>query len=195
MNDNRNDTGSGTVSKSVSLDTNEKPTLKTKYRFTLHESVVNELNAFVYIHKYDDRKEFKEQWERWVSENTTLIEKERLRLQSQGYDGDIIDKMFKSVRYYLRKKPLTPSEPKQRRKYIGITREIITLMDTHICQQLQENTLAKPAVGYNEFYEMYNERILADEINRIHTTYNVEKDVVEAKIKKTYKNRYFIQTK
>jgi hypothetical protein len=67
-----------------------------RYKFTNH--FTDELYKFSKIHQYDHRKDFKEAWETWIDENSELIDSEIRRLVNLGYDGDILDKMFKSAR-------------------------------------------------------------------------------------------------
>ena len=74
------------------------------YRYKFIEEFTNELYKFSKIHQYDHRKDFKEAWNIWVEDNQGFVDEEVRRLSNLGYDGDIIDKMFKSARYYFRKK-------------------------------------------------------------------------------------------
>ena len=74
------------------------------YRYKFEEQFMIELYNFSKIHQYDDRKEFKSAWNVWTEENTELIEHETRRLTNLNYDGDVKDKMFRSARYYFRKK-------------------------------------------------------------------------------------------
>jgi hypothetical protein len=84
-----------------------------------------ELFKFSKIHQYDHRKDFKEAWEIWTENNDELIEDEIRRLNNFGYDGDVVDKMFKSARYYFRKKSTEKKEPRKRRSYVGIQSELL----------------------------------------------------------------------
>ena len=80
-------------------------TIKTN-RHTYSEEVVEQLSSFAKVHKYDDRKEFKEAWQKWMEEPDikNLIVAEVARLTVNGLSGDIVDRMYKSARYYYRKK-------------------------------------------------------------------------------------------
>ena len=77
---------------------------KTIFRYKFSEPVVEDLHNFAKIHQYDDRVSYNEAWIQWTEENKELISRESERLKSLDYDGDIVDKMFKSARYYYRKK-------------------------------------------------------------------------------------------
>lgn len=163
------------------------------FRFKFSENVVNKLNSFALLHKHEDRKDFKENWELWIKQNIDLIDEESQRLKQIGYKGDILDKMYKSVRYYFRNKSNSKTEPKQRRKYISINRELLAVIDQHIDENISNNTNFKPSDGYDEFYQIYEQRMVVPEIERIQKEYNMNKEDVISKIKKTYKNRYFIK--
>ena len=170
------------------------------YRFKLDSSIIEVLIDFAKLHKYDDRKTYKEHWEIWIKENEELIEKERKRLKSLNYDGNIIEKMFKSARYYFKnKKPLSEEEAhnkkmatKQRRKYISMSQEFIETIDMHIRENIY-NRDYKPSVYYNDFIKS-NKEIITTEIEHLSNS-ELTKEYIINKIKKTYKNRYYIMSK
>jgi hypothetical protein len=99
---------------------------------------------FTQIHKYDERKAFKEAWKKWIgtSDIQEMIETERIHLTKNGFVGDIEDKMFTSVRYYFRKKTNKNADEqiqqKQRKKYVGFSGKLLTSMDTHIVGQIRD---------------------------------------------------------
>ena len=74
------------------------------FRYKFCEDFTKPLYQFSKIHQYDHRKDFKEAWNIWIEENEDLVNKEVRRLTELDYKGDILDKMFKSARYYFRKK-------------------------------------------------------------------------------------------
>ena len=102
------------------------------YRFKFTQDFMDELYRFSKIHQYDERKDFKEAWEKWSEENEDLIGEENRRLNSLGYEGNVIIKMFKSARYYFRKKSTEKIEPRERRQYISVNKELLDAMDEHI---------------------------------------------------------------
>lgn len=156
------------------------------YRFKFTEDFMIELYKFSKIHQYDDRKDFKEAWKKWTEENEEIIDSEMCRLLRLGYNGDVLDKMFKSARYYFRKKGTEKKEPKQRRPYISVNRELLEAMDLHI----EENSF-QPKDGFADFCKK-NELLLKETITLIFEQGIKDKDIIEDKIKKTYKNRYFM---
>jgi len=160
------------------------------YRYKFTEDFMSELYNFSKIHQYDHRKDFKEAWKIWIEENVKLIEQEKCRLDKLGYEGDIIDKMFKSARYYFRKKSVEKKEPKQRRQYISINRELLDAMDIHIEENFTKENY-QPKIGFLDFCKE-NDELLKEAINKMFEKDIKNSDLIEQKIKKTYKNRYFI---
>ena len=72
--------------------------------------------------------------------------------------------------------------------------EILEAMDEHIKQNAEEEDYS-PASGFDNFCET-NVNILSNEIRRIlDEAENVTSKMLIKKIKKTYKNRYFLYSK
>jgi hypothetical protein len=162
------------------------------YRFKFTENFMEELSDFSKIHQYDHRKDFKEAWVKWTAENEDLITKEVQRLVALGYpnEEDIVDdKMFKSARYYFRKKSSVKAEPKQRRQYIGVDHELLETMDRHIIANIHNDDY-KPKSAFVMFCKE-NEDVLKHTIAKMETS---DVKLIQDKIKKTYKNRYFMLT-
>jgi hypothetical protein len=160
------------------------------YRYKFIEEFTSELYKFSKIHQYDHRKDFKEAWNIWVDDNQILVDEEVRRLSNLGYDGDILDKMFKSARYYFRKKTTEKKEPQKRRVYIGVEKELLEAMDKHIIQNVN-NKDYKPSDGFSIFCKE-NIEILQEEVNRLCKCGLTNHIEIKDKIKKTYKNRYFM---
>lgn len=159
------------------------------YRYKFAEEVAEELDRFSKVHQYDDRKTFKEAWTEWTTDYEDLISAEVRRLTNLGCEGDIVDKMFKSARYYYRKKSTVKKAPAERRNYVGVQKELLDAMDKYI----QENN-SKPAIGFVDFCKAHME-LLKAEIDILRKNGITERQEIQNKIKKTYKNRYFMQIK
>jgi stress-induced morphogen len=159
-----------------------------RYKFTV--DFTDELFKFSKIHQYDDRKSFKEAWNIWIEENDDIINQEYKRLKEAGYDGDILDKMFKSARYYFRKKSTEKKEPSKRRIYVGSQKDLLEAMDQHIKSNIVSGDF-KPSQGFNEFCKEHTD-ILKQSIVLLYSAGFKDENEIETKIKKTYKNRYFI---
>ena len=159
-----------------------------RYKFT--EDFTNELYKFSKIHQYDHRSDFKEAWNIWTEENEDLVDDEIRRLSNLGYDGDVLDKMFKSARYYFRKKSTEKKEPVKRRIYVGSQKDLLEAMDDHIKCNISSGEF-KPADGFDEFCKK-NVDILKDQVNQLIRSGITDSNEIKSKIKKTYKNRYFL---
>jgi len=164
----------------------------TIYRFKFTEEFMSELYKFAKIHQYDHRKDFKEAWTKWTEENSDIIINETDRLIALGYKNEenIDDKMFKSARYYFRKKSPVKPEPKQRRQYISVDSDLLETMDRHIVV----NRDSKPESAFILFCKE-NEDILRQSIGQFLIKGVNDTQLIQAKIKKTYKNRYFLLVK
>lgn len=160
------------------------------YRYKFTQDFMDELYKFSKVHQYDDRKTFKESWEIWAEESEDIISDEMERLEALGYEGDVLDKMFKSARYYFRKKSTVKPEPKERRKYVGVQKELLDAMDSHIISGLNKEDY-KPSEGFNDFCTN-NIDALKNEVERLLSN-NLAADDIMKKVKKTYKNRYFMK--
>ena len=171
-------------------DVNNLPAIIYRYKFT--QDFMDELYKFSKIHQYDERKDFKEAWELWEEENEALIGEEVRRLNSLGYEGDVLIKMFKSARYYFRKKSTKKTEAKQRRPYISVNKELLDAMDSHIQENIY-STDYRPKTGFIQFCKD-KEPIVRETIAKIYEQGITDSHLIEDKIKKTYKNRYFMLT-
>jgi len=85
-----------------------EPNVKT-FRFEFNKDFIAELSRFSKVHQFDERRTYKEEWQKWKMnpEIDEVVTKEIRRLEECGYKGDIEDKMFKSGRYYFRKKVIS----------------------------------------------------------------------------------------
>jgi hypothetical protein len=163
------------------------------YRYKFTDEFMNALYIFSKVHQYDHRKVFKEAWEIWIEENTTIVESEVKRLTYLGYEGNILDKMFKSARYYFRKKSTEKKALAERRDYISVEKHFLESMDKHINSGIiQENY--KPSDGFDEFCRI-NLDLLKEQVHLLCKNGFTNSNEIKQKIKKTYKNRYFLAVK
>ena len=160
------------------------------YRYKFTEDFTKELFKFSKIHQYDERKAFKEAWNLWLEDNDTIVNEEFKRLRELGYVGDIFDKMFKSARYYFRKKSTEKKEPAKRRIYVGSQKDLLEAMDEHIKCNIASGDF-KPSDGFDDFCKEHVD-LLKEEINVLCRSGLTDSNDIKAKIKKTYKNRYFL---
>ena len=172
------------------VEAEEDKICATIYRFKFTEEFMADLYKFAKIHQYDHRKDFKEAWEVWTEENSDIVQLEFDRLINLGYDGDILDKMFKSARYYFRKKSTVKAEPKTRRQYISVNHSLLDAMDVHIKSTIKLDGY-QPKNGFIMFCKE-NEVILKETITNIFDQGIKDSELIQLKLKKTYKNRYFM---
>ena len=162
------------------------------YRFKFTIDFINELFKFSKIHQYDHRKDFKEAWEVWTDENKILMDEEQRRLIELGYEGNIKDKMYKSARYYFRKKSIEKKEPIKRRNYISINKELLDSMDEFIEINIRKFNSDKPSEIFDDFCKI-NVDLLKESVNNLVKNGLIDVNEIKNKIKKTFKNRYFLK--
>jgi endo-alpha-1,4-polygalactosaminidase (GH114 family) len=190
----------------------QKILLKT-HRFVLSNEIIDYLSEFAKIHQFDDRKTFKEEWQSWIKgeEVEPLINEEVKRLTNTGFKGDVLDKMFKSTRYYYRNKSKnndSSDEKKVRKSYETICADILERMDKHIHFQINNHaklildddtkmSTISPAESFN-LYLLGNKVEILELLQEAKDGSNdgstiTKKDVEEMikKYKKTYKNRFY----
>ena len=199
------------------------------YRFDFTDDMQNELLNFAKIHRYDDRHTFKDAWTTWISgkEIAELIALETEHLETSGFKGDALDKMFKSVRYYYRKKlnkqGLVPDpdleendEDKdldQEKIYTGFSSSFLKIIDDDVLKQINANInsrstedldqdpqITKPSKkvllklpqskAYQAFCQNHKPEIY-EELVSMREKYGTIPDNISAKMKKTYKNRFY----
>lgn len=147
------------------------------YRFKFSVEFSNLLNNFAKIHQYDDRSDFKKEWNKWCEINNEMIEKETIEHEKKGYDGDVLKKMYNSVRYYYRNKSTIKKEPMKRREYNHIDKDVLRTIDDFI----NGNKAMKPSIGFDMYYNLHRTRHNSME----------EEEKYKIMLKKTYKNRCY----
>jgi hypothetical protein len=150
------------------------------YRYNFSDEFAQELYEFSKTHQYDDRESFKEAWDNWTEENEELIEEETVRLYDLNYTGDVMNKMFKSARYYFRKKGTEKKAPAKHGSHTYLKKSLLEEMDRHISENLDK----KPSESYAEFVKLCESGETREKYDDISS--------FEDKMKKAYKNRYFI---
>ena len=176
------------------------------FRFVFSDVLQDYFATFAEEYCDLERKEFKQKWEEWISipliRNT--IQDEIIALQAKGFDGDVLDKMFKCVRYYFRKKAIkeismdnksTTEENKDTKWMSHLPKIIIQNIDTHVREDTHSNI--SPYDRYHLFYKE-NFSLFRDEFEKIipanYIDINKERELFGEfvqKIKKSYKNRLY----
>jgi hypothetical protein len=175
-------------------------------RYKFANEVTDMLSDFAKLHQYDGSKDYKEAWNNWIKEEEVgnKLEDEKSRLIKMGMTDDVMSRLYKSSRYYYRKKSNNLNvEPKERKKYVGFPTDILRTMDAQIIREITgsidviENdkivSRFTPANSF-ELYLKENPESVNDllsessgsaEERRIETTAAVNR------LKKTYKNRFY----
>lgn len=173
---------------SIDIDTDiRNPFVINTFRFKFTDLFMDELSRFSKVHQYDDRHTFKDAWTTWTEDNADLVQTEVDRLTHLGYTGNIIDKMFKSARYYFRTKTAPATSAAPRKQYIRTNKELIDCIDSHIKSHLVSHSL-KPQDGFIDFCETHADVFASAANNLANNGLNATE--IHNKIKKTYKNRY-----
>jgi hypothetical protein len=192
----------------------ERVILQT-FRYTFHVDLVNEIGAFSKIHQFDDRKTFKESWNEWLQDDNirSLINNELKKMRQNCYEGDLLDKLYKSARYYHRKKKIATDKPEHKRKdYESLDTDVLETMDNHVRVKIKEClhvsnvedgednknidiSKISPADSFMHYCEENQEIILNYLWKHFSTTDSkITKNdgkLVFNKFKKTYKNRFY----
>lgn len=176
----------------------------TILRFNFTEDITTRIAYFAKLHQFEDRHTYKTNWNHWFEENHLILDVEIRRLINNGYEGDVKEKMYKAGRYYFRKKQEevpnaqvmdnTTMKIKKNSKYTTMNKTVLEEMDNHIISSMRSNRDYTPAGGYREFCERYA-AILLIEIERLKLIERLSDEAINSKIKKTYKNRYFMVTR
>ena len=74
------------------------------FRFEFSPECFELLSGFARENLGVPRKEYKAKWEQFATDHAEFIAQESARLADAGYDGDVLVKMFKTVKYYLTKR-------------------------------------------------------------------------------------------
>ena len=121
-----------------------------------------------------------------------------------GMTNDVMSRLYKSSRYYYRKKPNNTNViPKERKKYVGFPVEVLRKMDAQIIREINgsidmnenDKIISKftPANSF-ELYLKENPESINDLLTG--TGENAEERRIEItmatnRLKKTYKNRFY----
>ena len=151
------------------------------FHFNASEQLSAELAMFASKHNQLKSKEFKKAWNEWTQmpEIMNLVQEETRNLLENGFQGDALEKIYFSARYYYRKKSLRKtrdyeSESRYRKKYERSNKELLESINRHIAEQ--DTASVSPAKAFELFcLKIANTNTMNNE-----------------KLKKIYKNRFFV---
>jgi hypothetical protein len=200
-----------TMDKTTTMETTNTDMAKTSvsklspplFRFNLDDSIVQLISYFAKKHLLDDRKTYKAEWNIYYEKHYDVFSREIQRLTELGYNNKepIKDKMFKAGRYYFRKKNLKGAKDREEveevegennnnHKKIRVDKNILCSFDKHICQMSSTNKIVSPEKSF-ENYCKNNISEITSEIMNIINTHHLSVSNITAKLKETYRNRYF----
>ena len=162
----------------------------TTYRFNFSKNFQEKIIKFAKVHGEDELSDFNEYFIDWCKENSNIIENELKNLKEKGYQGNVIDKIFKSARYYFKNKNLEKTVAKKRKKYTGKNNDFLNSIKEHImCIRIN----MKPSDAFNQYAELYKDEI--EKMKNIYMRNEYDEKESIKKIKKIYKNKYFVHQK
>ena len=169
--------------------------MSSVFRHNTNPELAQKLKQFAQQNRYFDRKLYKENWKKWCEDHEELITEEERSLREHNYTGDVVAKLYKSARYYYSKKSNQPQkEPVKRRKYVSIGNIIITAMDDHIKTNINNKDYS-PAFGYDTFCKSNTDLLRSEIKSMCDSNETLTNKDISLKFKKTYKNRYFLQSR
>jgi len=160
------------------------------YRHKFSKLFQEKIEDFSGQHKYDDYKTLKERFKEWIQENKLCIMEEERRMKNNGYSGNMEDKIFKSSRYYFMKKTNEKKETKKRKKYTSKNTQLLEEIQMHIYR----TEITKPSEAFDDFVSK-KETLLNSVKTELINSGDYDKNESETKIKKIYKNKFYIHKK
>jgi len=160
------------------------------FRHKFCKTFQEQIEDFSRQHKYDDYITLKEKFKEWLQSNQSCIMEEERRMKNNGYSGNIEDKIFKSSRYYFMKKTNEKKETKKRKKYTSKNNQLLEEIKMHIYR----TEITKPSEAYDDFVSK-KETLLNNIKMELINSGDYDKNESETKIKKIYKNKFYIHQK
>jgi hypothetical protein len=175
-------------------------------RYKFSKEVSELLMDFTKEHQYEKSKDYKESWNNWIKDDEIKgkLEEEVGRLVKEGMEGDVMDRLYKSSRYYYSKKIHKPtSTPVARKKYESMSKTILKEMDVQIIREINGNidindnekviSHFTPSKSFEVYIkekpevldELIGEKAETAEARRIQNQSTVDR------LKKIYKNRFY----
>ena len=175
-------------------------------RYKFNKEITEMISDFAKLHQYDGSKIYKEAWNNWIKEEEVgnKLEEEKSRLIKEGMADDVMSRLYKSSRYYYRKKiHNTNVVPKTRKKYEGFASEVLHKMDAQIIREINGNidmtdndkVISRfTAANSFELYIKENPDCVSDLLSGDTMSAEEQRNETTAavnRLKKTYKNRFY----
>lgn len=177
------------------------------YRFKVQNAdLFSAMKEFAGSHKFESKEMLKESFESWYQseEINTMIESEEIYLTRHHYDfnhNNMKSKIFKSIKYYFIKNMLksmnlgenqdqTNKNKKKSPNSFQFSKMFIESAKSHLKSSICKHNF-KPNTSFQEFLEQYND-VIQSEKSRIEQINNENGKEFDAKLKKMYKNQYYV---
>ena len=164
----------------------------TTFRFKFCDDLVSKIDYFSKLHSLDERKVYKEEWNKWIQTNemVEIINDETERLRRLGCFDDINEKMYRSSRYYFRKKKETGEKTRSTfvRSNINVTREFMKKIQDYIKENRNKENFS-PKKSFEDFKIEFKDDYDKEIRYLCENSFSI--DDSNNKIKKTYKNQHF----
>ena len=162
------------------------------FRYKFSNDLIEKIDYFSKLHALDDRKTYKEEWNKWIltKEMYEIIDVETQRLSRLGYVDNINDKMFRSSRYYFRKKKDTDNKTRATfvRSKVNVSKDFMDKMKEFI-EAKKSDSKFSPKNGYNDYIIQNNSEYNKEIENLMQNGFESNDAIL--KVKKTFKNQYF----
>jgi hypothetical protein len=177
-------------------------TVYTKFRFDFTSEVGNLLAKFSDEHETEKYNVFQSSWNSWINMEgiSDILTKECGRLREEGYTGDVWDKLYKSARYYYKKRGRSNqalnSKTVERSPKIKFSERYLMKLNENIESQLNGNRSDNNVISlsnndaFNEFCKV-NKYEIVEELRLVKERYGeLPKDIIK-KLKKIFKNHFY----
>lgn len=175
----------------------------TKYRFDFSSEVGELLAEFSDNHENEKYKMFQLSWKIWTNEEVIrkILVNECNRIEKEGYKGDIWDKMYKSARYYYKKRALVNKVDDnniivKRGPNIKFSTNYLKQLNENIVSQLNDNLNDKNIItlsqveAFDTFCKSHKTHII-DELRLVkQKNGELPQDIVK-KVKKVFRNHFY----
>jgi len=178
-----------------------------QYRFDFTPLFATCLAQFAAGHVNVDRKFFQQEWSKWceTAEIREQILNESLLMEKNGFQGDVLDKMYKSARYYHRKNEPKVKVLNNKPHTNRFTRVFLECMDGHIEDYIRKQTACElddsrriplsQSMGYEQFCKTRQDEIYTELLGIKDTRGRLDAVTIGEKLKKAYKTRFYIKRK
>ena len=150
------------------------------YRFKFSNDFKKIINNFAQMNKeIQDKEEWDYNFDQWAKENEQIILEEQRRLDNNGYVGDISckqGKIYKSARYYFKNKSSEKKQPKKRRVYVALDRDLLDAIDKDISSIINSrlDVTPKPHRAFTNFIKNTEYKDIIDNEKLRLSTKNLE---------------------